>query len=49
MNENIRISPEIIGEIERIINRGNTAEIKVRKDDVIVLEVKRRILASVNK
>lgn len=29
--------------IEEIHKRGNTAEVKMRKDDVIVLEVVRRI------
>lgn len=31
---------KVIGEI---LERGNTAEVKMRKDDIIVLETKRKI------
>ena len=34
---------EVFEEILQIVARGNTAEVKKRKDDLIVLEVKRTI------
>ena len=37
---------EIIEMIMQILNCGNTAEVKRRKDDIIVLEVKRTIKQS---
>ena len=44
--DKIVLTPNMVAEIVRILERGNTAEIKARKDDVIVLEVKRRIMAT---
>lgn len=41
--KSIKVKPELVGAIEKILNRGNSVEIKKRKDDVIVLEVKREI------
>lgn len=35
--------------IEDIINRGNTAEIKKRKDDVVIIEVKKEIKSHIIK
>lgn len=37
---------KMIPQIARILEKGNSAEIKYRKDDIIVLEVKRKISAS---
>jgi len=39
----------MIPQIAKILERGNSAEIKNRKDDIIVLEVKRKIVASKEK
>lgn len=36
----------MIPQIAKILERGNSAEIKYRKDDIIILEVKRKITAS---
>jgi len=41
--EDIKLSPEIIKAIEKILAKGNTAEIKKRKNDIIVLDVSRHI------
>ena len=38
---------KIIEMIMQILSRGNTAEVKQRKDDIIILEVKRTIKQSV--
>lgn len=35
--------------IEEILKRGNTVEIKQRKDDVVVLEVTRKIAYKMSK
>lgn len=35
--------------IKEILERGNTAEIKQRKDDVVVLEVMRKIVYTKSK
>lgn len=35
--------------IKEILERGNTAEIKQRKDDVVVLEVTRKIVYTKSK
>ena len=35
--------------IKEILERGNTAEIKQRKDDVVVLEVPRKIVYTKSK
>lgn len=32
--------------IERIIERGNTAEVKKRKDEIIIMEVRKKIKSS---
>ena len=37
---------KIIEMIMQILSRGNTAEVKRRKDDIIILEVKRTIKQS---
>lgn len=39
----IKLRPETVGAIERILKKGSSAEVKKRKDDVIVLEVKKEI------
>lgn len=39
----VKLRPETVGAIEKILKKGNSAEIKRRKDDVIVLEVKKEI------
>ena len=38
---------KIIEMIMQILSRGNTAEVKQRKDDIIILEVKKTIKQSV--
>ena len=38
---------KMIEMIMQILSRGNTAEVKQRKDDIIILEVKRTIKQSV--
>lgn len=38
---------EIITVIAEILGRGNTAEVKKRKNDIIVLEVERHIKLSI--
>lgn len=38
---------KIIEMIMQILGRGNTAEVKQRKDEIIILEVKRTIKQSV--
>lgn len=37
----IKITPEIVREVQKIVNHGNTAEVKSTKGAVIVLEAKR--------
>ena len=37
------LSVNAVAKINEIISRGNTAEVKIRKGDVIILEVIRRI------
>lgn len=37
---------KMVPQIAKILQKGNSAEIKHRKDDIIVLEVKRKIVAS---
>ena len=43
-----KLNNEILVVIEGILARGNTAEIKMRKEDIIVLETKRKIEKSVS-
>ena len=38
-----KLNEQVLKSIEDILERGNTAEIKLRKDDVIVLEAERKI------
>lgn len=38
-----KLNNDIIRVIEDILARGNTAEVKMRKDDVIILEASRKI------
>lgn len=38
-----KLNNEILSVIEDILARGNTAEIKMRKDDIIILEATRKI------
>lgn len=38
-----KLDKEFLKVIEDILERGNTAEIKLRKDDVIILEASRQI------
>ena len=39
----IQMSPEAVSKINEILSRGNSVEIKSRKDDIIILEVKRKL------
>ena len=39
----------MVPQIAKILEKGNSVEIKVRKDDIIALEVKRKIAASEKK
>ena len=39
----IKLTPEMVEAIENIVSRGNTCEVKKRKDDVICLESKKKI------
>lgn len=39
----------LIKVIQEILERGNTAEVKKRKDDIIVLEVQRKIKQSIKR
>lgn len=39
----IKLSEEAIRTMEQILSRGNSVELKPRKDDIIVLEVKRKL------
>lgn len=41
--KNIKLRPEALDAIEKILSKGNSVEIKRRKDDVIILEVKKEI------
>lgn len=51
--EKIKIAPneadEIIVSVEKILSRGNSAQIKKRKNDIIVLEEQRKIDVSISK
>lgn len=38
-----RLTQEAIAEINAILARGNTAEVKPRKDDLVVIEVTRKL------
>lgn len=40
--EKIELPIEIIEAIEKVLSRGDTAEVKKRKDDIIVLSVRRK-------
>ena len=37
------LDAEAIAEIERIVKRGNKAEIKKEKDKIVVVEIKRQV------
>lgn len=37
------MNERLVATIEEILSRGNTAEVKKRKNDIIVLEVERKI------
>ena len=39
----MKLDDNLIKKIEDILARGNTAEVKLRKDDIIVLEAERKI------
>lgn len=39
----------MVPQIARILEKGNSVELKVRKDDIIALETKRKIAASEKK
>lgn len=51
--EQIHLTPKqqekIINSIERILSRGGSAQVKQRKDDIIVLAERRKIDVSVKK
>lgn len=36
-------SDEVIGEVERIIKRGNTVELKREKDKLVIVEIQRKV------
>lgn len=40
--EKVELPLDIIKAIEKTLEKGNTAEVKKRKDDIIVLSVKRK-------
>ena len=42
------LTPQAVRLITEILERGNAAEIRARKDDVVVLEVKRQVKMSVS-
>lgn len=41
------LSPEAVKMINDILAKGNSVEVKPRKDDIIVLEIKKQIKISV--
>lgn len=41
------LTQEAVQAISRILERGNSVEIKPRKDDIIILEIKRQLKISV--
>lgn len=41
--KDIKLRPETMGAIEKILKKGNSVEVKKRKDGVIVPEVKKEI------
>jgi len=40
--EKIELPLDIVQAIEKVLARGDTAEVKKRKDDIIVLSVRRK-------
>jgi hypothetical protein len=36
-------SDEVIGELERIIKKGNTVELKREKDKLVIVEIQRKV------
>ena len=36
-------SDEVIGEVERIIKKGNTVELKREKDKLVIVEIQRKV------
>lgn len=36
-------SNEVIGEVERIIKKGNTVELKREKDKLVIVEIQRKV------
>lgn len=34
---------EVIGEVERIIKKGNTVELKREKDKLVIVEIQRKV------
>lgn len=45
----MKLPLSILREIEKILLRGNTAEIKKRKNDIILIENRKEIKISVSK
>jgi len=39
---NTKLSPNMIVTIERILARGNTAEVKIEKSQPVIIEIKRK-------
>lgn len=44
-----QLSPKMIQEIERCINRGNSAVVKVEQGDMVILEEKRTLFYKLRK
>lgn len=36
-------SDEVIGEVERIIKKGNTVELKRERDKLVIVEIQRKV------
>lgn len=36
-------SDEVIGEVDRIIKKGNTVELKREKDKLVIVEIQRKV------
>ena len=41
--ENNPFSPDVVEHIMQILKRGNTAEIKKEKDNIVIVELQRRV------
>lgn len=49
MDKTETLLTRMIPQIAKILEKGNSVELKIRKDDIIALEVKRKIIASERK